>query len=861
MPRFPRLLDPTSPVGFVLFDDKRRRVTTGFGTGIPPAMPVYSFGLPGKLSGSAWFDPARALDTDMNTDWRQVDADPQWFAVDISTVPDAQKATSVFHWFNKSTGMYWQTAVQTSNTYNNLPRDYTIDSNTAAGGGAAPTTGWVTEVTVTGNTYRSRTHTLHLTGKNWVRINVTASNGAPGNDDAAFQILIHNAALGLDDQYRMLGDSITQDGLAEARVGGGNWQHGNVAQQINNVLTDRYPVFEDGGVIGMNVSWVNTNKASLLSGHTGRFVGVAIGTNDANQAGALTAGQISAYQTDLLAIVDYIISLGKTPIVANIPWGSANAGMLGTNANTLNTQVISALWADATRPTVVRGPDLYTLFNTTQNLIGTDGIHPTLDVGGGYDQMIDLWAQTLLVNVYQELSSPLAISGLVNWYSAKRSTITLAAGNASQFTAANSEYLSGTGNATVRGAVAGWWRSFWFYLDSAAANAVILSCLSGNTGYQARLNATGDRLVLQVGNGTAVIGVTEGTALVTGTWYHGYIQYDGTNIGVSVNNAALTTGALGAAYPPGSASFIIGATTTPSQYWDGRIQYVHGADGVLTAGQRTSDRNGGTPLLYSYAMIVAGIVPTFFYPLGEQVGVREDILGNGPTLNDNNTVTAANGLAVDAISQINDLSTSGLNLSTATQANRHMFRSYASKYGSLPCMVAPNTVAGSTSLAAGSTEDLGTTTIFDVCAGIPPQVGAATPGQSHRLVGGTANNGVDVQTASSGQIRLQKQGVASILVSTAPIGPFNAPHVFDMSYTKTSGAADVYANGTLNLSGTSVQTISVQTFALGGVLATSSWQHASYEACAYNRVLTAAERNQLRRYFAREWFISGVVSS
>ncbi len=67
-----------------------------------------------------------------------------------------------------------------------MPEDYTIDVNLGAGGDNPPDTGWVTLVTVKGNHYHSRQHVIDMTGNNWIRIVVTAVDGAPENYDNSF---------------------------------------------------------------------------------------------------------------------------------------------------------------------------------------------------------------------------------------------------------------------------------------------------------------------------------------------------------------------------------------------------------------------------------------------------------------------------------------------------------------------------------------------------------------------------------------------------------------------------------------------------------------------------------------------------
>src|SRR6185312_6884109 len=101
-----------------------------------------------------------------------------------------------------------------SDTPYGLPQNYTIDVNPAPTGSTAPTTGWVTLTTVTGNTYHSRQHLINMTGYNWVRINVTTQLGGR----PMFNMDVHDASAGANDSWVILGDSITQDGTPHQPV-------------------------------------------------------------------------------------------------------------------------------------------------------------------------------------------------------------------------------------------------------------------------------------------------------------------------------------------------------------------------------------------------------------------------------------------------------------------------------------------------------------------------------------------------------------------------------------------------------------------------------------------------------------------
>ena len=76
--------------------------------------------------------------------------DPGWLALDLSSVPAAKRGRVVVGWYNDPQTSPYDHSVPGEEAYNNL-RDYTLQANPAASGGAAPTSGWVTLASVTGN--------------------------------------------------------------------------------------------------------------------------------------------------------------------------------------------------------------------------------------------------------------------------------------------------------------------------------------------------------------------------------------------------------------------------------------------------------------------------------------------------------------------------------------------------------------------------------------------------------------------------------------------------------------------------------------------------------------------------------------
>src|SRR5688572_11137260 len=150
----------------------------------------------------------------------------------------------------------------------NMPRAYTLEANAAPGSASPPGTGWVTLATVTGNTYHSRQHHVNLAGYNWLRMNITAANGAAGNSDAALNLDVHDASQGVQDDWIFFGDSIPSAAMShDLRTAAGGTC--TFSQLINASIPNHFPVQESGAIGGMTSS----DGARYLNAWLGVFPG------------------------------------------------------------------------------------------------------------------------------------------------------------------------------------------------------------------------------------------------------------------------------------------------------------------------------------------------------------------------------------------------------------------------------------------------------------------------------------------------------------------------------------------------------------------------------------------------------------
>jgi len=153
--------------------------------------------------------------------WRNIDRPyPAWLAYDLSAVPPQQRGKVLVAFYNESDGYDNGPSSFTPLSYNE-PGDYVIEGNAAPGSAsAAPSSGWVTLLSISGNTHHSRLHMIDLTGYQWLRFRATkgSSTNQPGNTDCEIKLEVYDVHLGNTDSWAFLGDSITNGGDEPSRA-------------------------------------------------------------------------------------------------------------------------------------------------------------------------------------------------------------------------------------------------------------------------------------------------------------------------------------------------------------------------------------------------------------------------------------------------------------------------------------------------------------------------------------------------------------------------------------------------------------------------------------------------------------------
>ncbi len=333
------------------------------------------------FSSAGYFPASNANDNSYDTAWRS-NGTPAWLAYDLSNVPAAQRNKVLVVWYNESVN-YEHTII--NNFSYNMPEAYTIDVNSASGGGNPPSTGWKTVVTVQANHYHSRQHIISMAGDNWIRISITKIDGAPQNMDANINMDVYNANTAIADDWIFYGDSITALAMGHSTIDSIK----AFAQLIDARSSGNYPVQEAGGTGFLTSSDAIKYINSWLQLFPGKYVGLSYGTNDA--LGCLNG---DTFYNNYLTMVQAVLQAGKIPVIPHIPWGrNASIQQCGP---TLNAE-IDKLYAAF--PQIIKGPDLWGYFSHNQSLISDDNIHPT-DMGMGVYRQ--LWANAMLTEVYHK---------------------------------------------------------------------------------------------------------------------------------------------------------------------------------------------------------------------------------------------------------------------------------------------------------------------------------------------------------------------------------------------------------------------------------------------------------------------------
>ena len=336
--------------------------------------PVISRGVP-AYSGANPYTATAANDEHYFSFW--TGTSPDYLAYDLSMVPTEDRETVLAVWYNVSS--YDQ--IGNYKSRNMEPSDYTIEVN-PADGGTYPESGWEVVETVEDNTLSSRQHVVDMKGYNWIRMNISKSDGKE-NGQIQLNMDIHNVSGGVSDSWLFLGDSITAGGM-------NNCYGTGFATHLHNIDERYFPVQENGGIGGITSTDGRNNIDRWLTTCNSRFVSIAYGTNDAwgDQTGA------DKYYENTKYMIDAVIKAGKVPVLPKIPFSTEKG--VADNLPKYNAMV-DKLW-DEYGDKLIHGADLETYLKENPEYLGQDGVHPNSE---GYEAMRKYWAETMYENVYK----------------------------------------------------------------------------------------------------------------------------------------------------------------------------------------------------------------------------------------------------------------------------------------------------------------------------------------------------------------------------------------------------------------------------------------------------------------------------
>lgn len=355
----------------------------------PPSQQVISLNKPAWSSvGTA----SQGNDNSYDSAWNV--SGTQWLAYDLSTIPTHLRSSVVLAWYTSPDDGYSVEGMQgVCSVWSGRPylRDYTVDVNPAPGGGAAPTTGWVTAAGVSGNTRLSRQHLVDFAGYNWIRIKGSGPNGISINMDVA------GASAGASDGWLFLGDSIT---AMYASHGAVTASSGATVLSLTDLIDSATagqlrPLVQSNGTACAKATdalkWID----EMLDQFPGGYVSLAYGAND----GWAGSGDPESFYRDTIALISRIEAEGKVPVLATIPWPN-NSGAWQSGIEAMNTKINQILHE---RPEVVRGPDLYSLTKGNTDLFRSPGdVHPS---DSGVAEIRKAWADAMLRSAYESWGS------------------------------------------------------------------------------------------------------------------------------------------------------------------------------------------------------------------------------------------------------------------------------------------------------------------------------------------------------------------------------------------------------------------------------------------------------------------------
>lgn len=312
------------------------------------SMPLISRDVPAFAANG---EPAAANDDVPSTAWGS-GALPSAIVYDLSATPEAERHQVLVAWYAIHAPCYIA-----EDASGERPVAYTLETNSAPGGGEPPTSGWSVALEIQDNRYCGRHHLLDLGGASWLRMNVTEGT----DDSVGFELDVYSAPDGAADSWLFMGDSITYMTMTHA--------FSDLSNLVTAIRPDHFPATIDAALGGTNTSTAKEIIDDTLLDFPGRYVVLAYGTNDHE----------GEFQMETL--VQKVLAAGKTPVVPHMPWSEGS--LEGEAINLL----IDGLYDKY--PEILAGPDLWKVFENRTDLIPSGDVHPNDE---GREELRKAWA-------------------------------------------------------------------------------------------------------------------------------------------------------------------------------------------------------------------------------------------------------------------------------------------------------------------------------------------------------------------------------------------------------------------------------------------------------------------------------------
>lgn len=231
-------------------------------------------------------------------------------------------------------------------------------------------------------------------------------------------------------------------------------------------------------------------------------------------------------------------------------------------------------------------------------------------------------------------------------------TVTQAAGklgNAAQFTAANSEYLSIADNPQLSTGDIAFTCAFWLYIDTKSSDRGFIGKTdsgAASSEWVVWYELASDRIVLRVYSGASAYSLSANSfgSPTVGTWIFIIIWHDpvGNTLNIQVNDGTIDSLAHTVGVNDGTAPFEIGRFLAGAAYHNGRVDGVGFWKRLLTVKEKKALYGGGSGLEYPFGVnrLTEGLIE--YWKLDEASGNRTGEF-RGIVLTDTNTVMSAAG--------------------------------------------------------------------------------------------------------------------------------------------------------------------------------------------------------------------------